>query len=95
MNLLYLDPILGISGDMCIAALIDAGCPFDQLMELLRQLPLDLPSMTPEKKRKGAVEGTYLRIGESPIHLSIGQMKEMIEGLEVEQRVKADALGHP
>ncbi len=93
MKLLYLDPIVGISGDMCIAALIDAGCPFDQLMELLRQLPLDLPSMTPEKRRKGAVEGTYLRIGESPVHLSIGQMREMIEGLEIEQRVKADALG--
>ena len=93
MKLLYLDPIMGISGDMCIAALIDAGCPFDQLMELLRQLPLDLPSMTPEKRRKGAVEGTYLRIGESPVHLSIGQMREMIEGLEIEQRVKADALG--
>ncbi|HUJ70421.1 MAG TPA: nickel insertion protein, partial [Syntrophorhabdales bacterium] len=87
MKLLYLDPILGISGDMCIAALIDAGCPFSELSRLLGQLPLDLPAMTPEKKRKGAIEGTYLHIGKSSIHFSIGQMREMIEGLGVEQRV--------
>jgi len=93
MKLLYLDPILGISGDMCIAALIDAGCPFSELSRLLGQLPLDLPAMTPEKKRKGAIEGTYLHIGKSSIHFSIGQMREMIEGLGVEQRVRVDALG--
>jgi len=93
MKLLYLDPILGISGDMCIAALIDAGCPFSELSTLLSRLPLDLPAMTPEKKRKGAIEGTYLRIGKSPVHLSIGQMREMIGGLDVEERVKTDALG--
>ena len=27
MKVLYLDPVLGISGDMTISALIDAGCP--------------------------------------------------------------------
>lgn len=93
MKLLYIDPVLGISGDMCISALIDAGCPFPLLMDLLRQLPMELPSMTPQKKRKGAVEGTYLKIGHSHTHLSVREMKDMIEGLQVEERVKTDARG--
>jgi len=93
MKILYLDPILGISGDMTISALIDAGCPFSVLMDVLRQLPVDLPSMSPEKKRKGAIEGTYFRIGESHGHLSVREMREMVEGLKVEERVKTDALG--
>jgi pyridinium-3,5-bisthiocarboxylic acid mononucleotide nickel chelatase len=93
VNILYLDPVLGISGDMAISALIDAGCPFDLLMDLLGQLPVDLPSMMPEKKRKGAIEGTYLRIGDSHTHLSLGEMREMVAGLKVEERVKRDALG--
>jgi hypothetical protein len=93
MNILYLDPVLGISGDMMIGALIDAGCPFSVLMDLLGQLPVDLPSMSPEKKRKGAIEGTYLRLGLSHTHLSMKEMREMVGGLRVEERVKTDALG--
>lgn len=93
MNVLYLDPILGISGDMTISALIDAGCPFPVLEEMLALLPLELPPIEPEKKRKGAIEGTYLRIGDSHAHLSVSQMREMVAGLEVEERVRKDALG--
>ncbi len=93
MNILYLDPVLGISGDMTISALIDAGCPFDLLMDLLGQLPVDLPDLTTERKRKGAIEGTYLRIGHSHSHLSVSEMRKMIAGLRVDERVKTDALG--
>ncbi len=93
MNLLYIDPVFGISGDMTISALVDAGCPFAVLSELLKQLPITLPPVVPEKRKKGAVEGTYLRIGESDIHLPIQQMEEMLRALKAEERVKQDALG--
>jgi pyridinium-3,5-bisthiocarboxylic acid mononucleotide nickel chelatase len=93
MKILYLDPVLGISGDMTISALIDAGCPFSVLSDLLGQLPVDLPSIEPEKRRKGAIEGTYLRIGHSHTHLSVKEMREMVAGLKTEERVKTDALG--
>jgi hypothetical protein len=91
--LLYIDPVSGISGDMTISALLDAGCPFAVLEEVLKQLPVDLPSLEPEKKKKGAVEGTYLRIGESQVHLSVLQMEEMLRSLSIEERVRKDALG--
>lgn len=90
---LYIDPVSGISGDMTISALLDAGCPFAVLEDVLKQLPVELPSLEPEKKKKGAVEGTYLRMGESDVHLSVRQMEEMLRSLNVEERVKQDALG--
>ena len=93
MTILYIDPVFGISGDMTIGALLDAGCPFDPLDALLRQIPLPLPSIAPEKTTKGVVKGTYLRIGRSDTHLSIEEMKRIIGNLTMEERVKRDALG--
>ena len=93
MKIIYFDPVLGISGDMSISALIDAGCPFQVLMELLAQLPVELPAIAAEKRRKGAIEGTYLRIGESHAHFSVAEMRRLIGDLKTEDRVKVDALG--
>jgi uncharacterized protein (TIGR00299 family) protein len=93
MNILYIDPIHGISGDMTIGALIDAGCPFEALTALLAQLPVELPSMEAEKRRKGALEGTYLRIGHSHVHLPLPEMEALIDGLKAPDRVKRDARG--
>jgi pyridinium-3,5-bisthiocarboxylic acid mononucleotide nickel chelatase len=93
MKILYIDPVFGVSGDMMISALIDAGCPFDLLDELYRQIPLPLPPITPETKTKGVVKGTYLRIGKTDLHLSISEMRRIIENLHSEERVKRDALG--
>ncbi len=92
MNILYLDPVLGISGDMTISALIDAGCPLSVLTDLLRQLPVDMPSVAIEEKRHNAMRGTHLLVGPSHVHLSVTQMREMMAGLDVEERVKSDAL---
>ncbi len=93
MTLLYIDPVFGISGDMTISALLDAGCPLAVLTEVLEQLPIPLPSLLPEKRKHGVVEGTYLRIGPSDVHLAIRQMEEMIRALKVEEQVRQDALG--
>jgi hypothetical protein len=93
MKVLYFDPVFGISGDMAISALIDAGCPFTVIQDLLATIPLPMPSIQPEKQTRGVVEGTYLKIGESDIHLSPRQMIEIIEGLPAEERVKCDARG--
>ena len=78
---------------MTISAFLDAGCPLAALTEVLEQLPIILPSLVPEEKKHGVVEGTYLRIGPSDVHLSIRQMEEMIRALKVEEQVRQDALG--
>lgn len=93
MKILYFDPVFGMSGDMAISALIDAGCPFAVIQDLLAKIPLALPPVQPEKQTRGAVEGTFLRIGDSDIHLSPRQMVETIESLPTEDRVRRDAKG--
>jgi hypothetical protein len=93
MKILYLDPVLGISGDKTVSALIDAGCPLSVLTDLLEGLPVKLPSLAVEKKRQGVLAGTYLKMGPSDLHLSVKQMEEMIGDLKTEERVKKDARG--
>lgn len=93
MKILYFDPVFGISGDMATSALIDAGCPFPVLHNLLNRIPLALPSIQAEKQTRGGVEGTFLRIGESDIHLSPHRMLEIIRDLPAEERVRRDAEG--
>ncbi len=90
MKILYIDPVFGISGDMMISALIDAGLPFNELDALLKKIPISIPSMAPVKKKQGIVEGTYLSIGDNDIHLSIDDMEALIKGLDVEEKIKQD-----
>jgi pyridinium-3,5-bisthiocarboxylic acid mononucleotide nickel chelatase len=93
MKIIYFDPVIGMSGDMAISALIDAGCPFTVIQDVLAQIPLAMPPVQPEKQTRGVVEGTFLRIGESDIHLSPRRMVEIVEALPAEDRVKGDAKG--
>jgi uncharacterized protein (TIGR00299 family) protein len=91
MKILYIDPILGISGDMMIAALIDAGVPYKEIDRVLRALPLDLPSIKPVKARQGITEGIHLDIGPSDLHLHVAEMEKLIETLQTDEQVRRDA----
>jgi pyridinium-3,5-bisthiocarboxylic acid mononucleotide nickel chelatase len=93
MNILLIDPIFGISGDMMISAFLDAGMPFEELDGLLKSIPVDMPAMRPVRKKHGIVEGTYLEIADSKTHLSVAQMEHLIEGMDGEPRIKDDARG--
>jgi uncharacterized protein (TIGR00299 family) protein len=92
MNILYIDPIFGISGDMMISAFLDAGIPFDKLDRFLKTLPVDLPSIEAIKKHQGIIEGTHLNIAHSDVHLSVTEMGKLIGGLPIEPAIKADAV---
>ena len=50
MKILYIDPIFGISGDMTISALLDAGFPFAEIEGLLKKVPLPMPSISPRRR---------------------------------------------
>jgi pyridinium-3,5-bisthiocarboxylic acid mononucleotide nickel chelatase len=91
MKILYLDPILGISGDMTISAFLDAGLPFGEIEGLLAKIPVELPPIGPVKMRDGVIEGTHLNIGDSRIHLSPGEMAGIIRNLDAEARIREDA----
>ena len=61
MTILYCDCFSGISGDMFLASLLDAGLAAEQLEAMLRRLDLpELVSMDVRKVRRGPVEATLL-----------------------------------
>jgi hypothetical protein len=92
MKILFIDPVFGISGDMTVSALIDAGVPFNDVLRVLGKVP-DLPSMEPVRMTQGIVSGVHLEIGRSERHFSVAEMEAIIGSLDVEQGVKNDALG--
>lgn len=62
MAVLYCDCFSGISGDMFLGALVDAGLPLEYLTEKLEQLRLhEFEGVAAQKVHKGAVEATQIR----------------------------------
>lgn len=62
MNVIYCDCFSGISGDMFLAGLVDAGLPVDYLSEQLSKLGLsDFKGVNVSKVLKGAIQGTFLK----------------------------------
>lgn len=92
MKILFIDPVFGISGDMMISALIDAGVPFEDLEGILIAIP-DFPGIRPRRLTRGILNGVHLEIGRSARHFSITEMEETIGSLDIHGSIKDDALG--
>lgn len=58
MKIAYLDCFSGISGDMFLGALLDAGWPFDDLKQALRTLPLQGYKLQTLKEERSHLFGT-------------------------------------
>ncbi len=92
MKIIFIDPVFGISGDMTVSALVDAGVPFDGLQRVLSKVP-GIPSMKPVRLTRGILSGVHLEIGRSSRHFSVAEMEKIITSLDAGQSVKDDALG--
>ena len=62
MKQAYLDCSSGISGDMFLAALIDAGAPVDRLFGELKKLPLGFYEFKRTRALRGGLVGTRVDI---------------------------------
>ncbi|WP_018924878.1 LarC family nickel insertion protein [Salsuginibacillus kocurii] len=62
MNLLYLDCVSGIAGDMTLAALIDAGANSTYIQEELKKLPIDSFEMKIDRTIKCGVSSAQLNL---------------------------------
>jgi uncharacterized protein (TIGR00299 family) protein len=58
VKIAYLDCFSGISGDMFVAAFLDAGVRLDELSELLRRLPLTGWAVRAESTKRGSLAAT-------------------------------------
>jgi hypothetical protein len=62
MKIAYLDLFSGLSGDMMLGALVDAGLPLAALKRGLAQLPLRGYALSARKVRRGAVRATKVDV---------------------------------
>ena len=62
MKLAYFDCFSGISGDMTLGALVDAGCPVEHLRSELHGLQVPGWELSAEKVWKNGMAATYVDV---------------------------------
>jgi hypothetical protein len=93
MKLAYFDCFSGISGDMLLGALLDAGVPLPDLQTQLQALDLPGWELTSEKVWKNGMAATYakVRAKDTTTHRSLSTILEIIEKSSLAAPVKAQA----
>jgi uncharacterized protein (TIGR00299 family) protein len=90
MKICYLDAFSGISGDMTVGALIDAGASADAVIDALASLGA---RVSVEKTRRGGVTASKFRVEKESGagHRHLPKILEMIAGSRISERAKRDA----
>ena len=90
MKAAYFDCFSGISGDMTLGALIDAGCPADVLRGKLKGLQVPGWQLTSEKVWKNGMAATYVQVKteDTQTHRSLSTIFGILEKSDLEPRVK-------
>jgi uncharacterized protein (TIGR00299 family) protein len=97
MKIAYFDCFSGISGDMCLGALVDAGMPLSALKKELGKLPLKGYRIKERKVIRGGIEATKVDVAVTNIAASRPRNLEDIEGIinksGISRSVKKRGLG--
>src|SRR6267142_3510030 len=93
MKLAYFDCFSGISGDMTLGALVDAGASLDPLREQLRGLEVPGWEISSEKVWKNGMSSTYVRVKTEDLskHRSLTAILEILEKSKLSPRVREQA----
>lgn len=67
-NIIYLDLISGISGDMFLGAMLDLGVDFERLQRELSWLCADACTLHSERKSKSGIHGVKFDVVLAPVH---------------------------
>jgi pyridinium-3,5-bisthiocarboxylic acid mononucleotide nickel chelatase len=88
MRIAYLDCFSGISGDMVLGALVDAGADLAAIEAELRKLHLDGWKISAERVKRGAILATKVNVErqEHHQHRHLAQILKMIDGAELAPR---------
>jgi uncharacterized protein (TIGR00299 family) protein len=93
MKLAYFDCFSGISGDMTLGALVDAGCPVEHLRAELGGLRVAGWELTAEKIWKNGMAAMYVKVTaeDQSKHRSLGAILEILEKSQLVARVRERA----
>ncbi|MER3501373.1 MAG: nickel pincer cofactor biosynthesis protein LarC [Candidatus Fervidibacterota bacterium] len=94
MAVAYFDCFAGISGDMALGALIDAGASLDALVDGLRSLPLTGWELRVERVRKGTIATTSVTVVVTSEHEErrLSDIERLIAASALKDSVKAKSL---
>ena len=90
MNVLYFDCFSGVSGDMILGALVDAGLDITELSKELDKLKLDGFEITAEKKTIKGIAGTKVTViaEVQHHHRGLSDIFKIIDDSELTSKVK-------
>ncbi len=94
MKTLYFDCFAGISGDMTLGALLDAGVSLDDLKAHLRTLPLSGWDITTERLSKHALAATKATVttDESHAHRGLSDILKIIVAGDFDEEIKVSSM---
>jgi uncharacterized protein (TIGR00299 family) protein len=93
VRIAYLDAFSGISGDMTVGALLDAGAPAEPLLDALRSLDTGA-RFEVEKTRRGGVSASKFRViaeAQGHAHRHLNHILDMIDRAPIAPRAKQNA----
>jgi uncharacterized protein (TIGR00299 family) protein len=92
MRICYLDAFSGISGDMLVGALVDAGADSAAITDALRSLAAGASVSFEKVKRRGiGASKFHVRVDEPAKHRHLSGILNMIDGASLPERVKQNA----
>ncbi len=97
-ELLCIEPVGGIAGDMFLALCFDLGMPRAELEAQLALLPLSGYRLEVSRSMRHEIEGTHLDVViDEPVHghahRAWSDIRELIRGSKLSERIKERALG--
>jgi uncharacterized protein (TIGR00299 family) protein len=93
MKICYFDAFSGISGDMSVGALVDAGAPWERVRAGLESLNLDTAYRLEKVKRKGiAASKFYVDGAVQKGHRHLPHIEKIINAGEITQSAKDKAM---
>src|SRR5260370_32150232 len=93
MKLAYFDCFSGISGDMTLGALVDAGCDVERLRAQLHGLQVSGWELSAEKVWKNGMAATYVKVKteDQTKHRSLTALLEILQESQLALQVRKHA----
>ncbi len=91
MSSIHFDVFAGISGDMCLGALVDVGCPLEILTQTLSQLEIPGFSLQAERVQRASLSGTKIDVTveeEQHVHRKLKDVLEIVDRISWPGRVR-------